>query len=258
MSGQWWESNLIVGPFSNITEANAWAAANPSSLFLGLLATIGGVPYSWSGTAWDGTRWAAAGNVLPTYETWGEAIAAAGTTKGWVGLVRRLCGNGYFHVMHNGSRLGVQCGESIIRDAGPESAGYSLTAASVAYVPLASYVIPAGLIGDGEEWEGDIHSKITTATATIIPRIRIGGANNIVTAPQSTISNRASRGRGAIVRIGAIVTRMVNNTILDIYENVLQDASTNLSMTQSIDAGFDTGAVGNVMTLRHWAFRRIA
>lgn len=49
MSGQWWESNLIVGPFSNITEANAWAAANPSSLLLGLLATIGGVPCSWSG-----------------------------------------------------------------------------------------------------------------------------------------------------------------------------------------------------------------
>lgn len=52
MSGQWWKSDLIVGPFANITEANAWAAANPSSLFLGLLATISGVPYSWSGTAW--------------------------------------------------------------------------------------------------------------------------------------------------------------------------------------------------------------
>lgn len=53
MSGQWWESNLIVGPFSNITEANAWAAANPSSLLLGLLATIDGVPCSWDGTLWD-------------------------------------------------------------------------------------------------------------------------------------------------------------------------------------------------------------
>lgn len=52
MSGQWWKSDLIVGPFSNITEANAWAAANPSSLFLGLLATISGVPYSWGGAAW--------------------------------------------------------------------------------------------------------------------------------------------------------------------------------------------------------------
>lgn len=52
MSGQWWESNPIVGPFSNITEANAWAAANPRSLFLGLLAIINGVPYSWGGAAW--------------------------------------------------------------------------------------------------------------------------------------------------------------------------------------------------------------
>lgn len=253
MSGQWWESNPIVGPFSNITEANAWAAANPRSLFLGLLAIINGVPYSWGGTGWVSTS-----NVAPCYDTWDLAIAAAGSTLGWTGYVKRLCGNGYFHVMHNGTRLSVSPGESIIRDAGPESAGYTLTAASVAYVPLASYVIPAELIGDGEEWEGDIHSKITTATAAIIPRIRIGGANNIVTAPQSTVSNRASRGRGAIVRIGVIATRMVNNTTLDIYENVLQDASTNLSMTQSIDAGFDTGAVGNVMTLRHWAFRRIA
>lgn len=52
MSGQWWESDLIVGPFANIAEANAWAAANPSSLFLGLLATISGVPCSWNGTGW--------------------------------------------------------------------------------------------------------------------------------------------------------------------------------------------------------------
>lgn len=49
MSGQWWESNLIVGPFSNITEANAWAAANPSSLFLGLLATSNGQQIQWRG-----------------------------------------------------------------------------------------------------------------------------------------------------------------------------------------------------------------
>lgn len=49
MSGQWWESDLIVGPFANITEANAWAAANPSSLFLGLLATINGTQYTYGG-----------------------------------------------------------------------------------------------------------------------------------------------------------------------------------------------------------------
>lgn len=252
MSGQWWESNLIVGPFSNITEANAWAAANPSSLFLGLLATIGGVPYSWSGTAWGAVG---GGGGLPVFASY---AALPAPTLGLLAQIPRLCGNGYFALRANGTRWEVCPGESIIRDAGPASAGYNLTATGTGYVALASYTIPAGLIGDGEEWEGDIHSKITTATAAIIPRIRIGGANNIVTAPQSTISNRASRGRGAIVRIGVIATRMVNNTTSDIYENTPQDAFTDLSMTQSIDAGFDTGAVGNVMTLRHWAFRRIA
>lgn len=52
MSGQWWESDLIVGPFADIPAANAWAAANPSSLFPGLLATAGGVQVRWGGSAW--------------------------------------------------------------------------------------------------------------------------------------------------------------------------------------------------------------
>lgn len=71
MSGQWWESNLIVGPFSNITEANAWAAANPNSLFLGLLATSNGQQISWGGAM---VGWIAAGggipyvgSIIPTY-----------------------------------------------------------------------------------------------------------------------------------------------------------------------------------------------
>lgn len=62
MSGQWWESDLIVGPFANIPEANAWAAANPSSLFQGLLATSNGVPYSWGGA---GAGWVEAGGGEP-------------------------------------------------------------------------------------------------------------------------------------------------------------------------------------------------
>lgn len=49
MSGQWWENDLIVGPFADIPAANAWAAANPSALFPGLLATAGGVQVRWGG-----------------------------------------------------------------------------------------------------------------------------------------------------------------------------------------------------------------
>lgn len=93
MSGQWWKSDLIVGPFSNITEANAWAAANPSSLLLGLLATIGGVPYSWGGSAWEvvgGATGVMEGiappkislNRLPRGVTYGDSTADCGGPNG--------------------------------------------------------------------------------------------------------------------------------------------------------------------------------
>lgn len=67
MSGQWWESNLIVGPFSNIAEANAWAAANPSSLFPGLLATSNGQQISWGAAGWGAPpgAWVYVGATLP-------------------------------------------------------------------------------------------------------------------------------------------------------------------------------------------------
>lgn len=251
MSGQWWESNLIVGPFSNITEANAWAAANPSSLFLGLLAIINGALYSRSGTAW-----VVAGNVLPTYETWGEAVTAAGTTKGWVGLVRRLCGNGYFHVMHNGTRLAVSPGESIIRDAGPASAGYDLTATGAAYVTLASYTIPAGLIGDGEEWEADCFALFTTfVSGNNIPSVRL--AANVITSQNLAASaNRTVRNRGAFPRLGTTL-QIRNNAAADIYSGGTTDVSVDLGLDQTIDAGISMGAVGNVGRLRQWTFRRI-
>lgn len=255
MSGQWWESNLIVGPFSNITEANAWAAANPSSLFLGLLATINGVPYSWGGAGW-----AAAGNVLPTYETWGEAITAAGTTKGWVGLVRRLCGNGYFHAMHNGSRLGVQCGESIIRDAGPASAGYDLTATGTAYVALASYTIPAGLIGDGEEWEVSHTSKNNGVFSGggDFPSVRIGLQTLRGSLSSMSGANQVCRGRASIVRLGSIFACGTGNATSDLYNQAANmDRSVDLASSQIIDAGFTPGTIGNTMRLRQWVFRRI-
>lgn len=254
MSGQWWESNLIVGPFSNITGANAWAAANPSSLFLGLLATINGVPYSWNGTGWGAVG---GGGGLPVFASY---AALPAPTLGLLAQIPRLCGNGYFALRANGTRWEVCPGESIIRDAGPASAGYDLTATGTAYVALASYTIPAGLIGDGEEWEGDFLAKsnATWVSGNAILKIRLSG--NIIGASQPALSaaNSVSRARGAIVRLGGIVASRVGNANTDLFTSVLNgDFSLNLSTDQTIDAGFDQGAIGNTMCLRQWVFRRI-
>lgn len=77
MSGQWWESDLIVGPFANITEANAWAAANPSSLFLGLLATSNGQQISWRGA---GVGWRLADGLLYCAVDPFSVVSAASTS----------------------------------------------------------------------------------------------------------------------------------------------------------------------------------
>lgn len=82
MSGQWWESDLIVGPFANITEANAWAAANPSSLFLGLLATSNGQQISWGGA---GVGWVSNTTIALDGKIWDTRASAA--DNGW----RSIC-----------------------------------------------------------------------------------------------------------------------------------------------------------------------
>lgn len=92
MSGQWWENDLIVGPFADISAANAWAAASPSSLFPGLLATAGGVQIRWVG---GGVGW----RINPDVAGWdewalvGDSITAS--NSGW---------NGGTHLEENGGR----------------------------------------------------------------------------------------------------------------------------------------------------------
>lgn len=250
MSGQWWESNLIVGPFSNITEANAWAAANPSSLFLGLLATISGVPYSWSGSAWVSTS-----NVAPCYDTWDLAVAAAGSTRGWTGYVKRLCGNGYFHVMHNGTRLAVSPGESVISDAGPASAGYNLTATGTTYAALASYTIPEGLIGDGEEWMATICMKSgATLIGTDYPSVYLGGS--AIAARALAETSKQSIAQGIILRLGGTMVRNHQSPTPTYASATLVDVNVNFDAPQTISAGCIPATVGNIVTMRIWVFGR--
>lgn len=219
----------------------------------GTRATVGTSEVVWNGSAWVGS-----GAVFPTYDTWDLAVAAAGSTLGWEGYVKRLCGNGYFRVMHNGVRLGVGCGESIIRDAGINSAGYPMAAAAAgAYVALASYTIPAGLIGDGEEWEVDFFGNApgTHGGTTSVARARISGATMLAVIGVAG-AGRGCRNRGGFARLGNIAT--VAPATYDIYSNSAGiDATVDFSAAVPIDAGWVPGSIGDNLRLRHWTFRRI-
>lgn len=228
-------------------------------LFTGYLARgvtckVSGVPYSWSGTRWDAVG---GGGGLPVFASYAELPAP---TLGLLAQIPRLCGNGYFALRANGTRWEVCPGESIIRDAGPASAGYDLTATGTAYVALVSYTIPAGLIGDGEEWEGSYLAKNngTFSGGGDFPSIRIGTLSLRGSLPSIAGANQVCRGRASIVRIGSIFACAAGSATSDLYNQAANsDRSVDLASTQTIDAGFTPGVIGNTMRLRHWAFRRI-
>ena len=219
-------------------------------LALGVTCKVSGVPYSWGGVGW-----AEAGGGLTPYADY-ATLSAQAPTVGKIAQIPRLCGNGYFALRGNGTRWEVCPGESIVRDAGVASAGYDLTATGTAYVPLASYTIPAGLIGDGEEWEADCFAIFTTfvsGSSTLAVRL---AANVITSQSLASAANRAVRSRGAFPRLGTTL-QIRNNAATDIYSGGITDVSVDLGLNQTIDAGISMGAVGNVGRLRQWTFRRI-
>lgn len=209
-------------------------------------------------------------NIVPS---WGAAVDGGGglpvfasyaalpaPTLGLLAQIPRLCGNGYFALRANGTRWEVCPGESIIRDAGPASAGYDLTATGTAYVALASYTIPEGLIGDGEEWEVSHTSKNNGVFSGggDFPSVRIGLQTLRGSLSSMSGANQVCRGRASIVRLGSIFACGTGNATSDLYNQAANmDRSVDLASSQIIDAGFTPGTIGNTMRLRQWVFRRI-
>lgn len=194
---------------------------------------------------------------LPVYRSYDELPTPL---VGKIAQIPRLCGNGYFALRGNGTRWEVCPGESIVRDAGVDSAGYDLTATGTAYVPLASYTIPAGLIGNGEEWEYDYHCKAGAVhnSGNDIPDIKIATSSIKGSTPILSSVNSVCRGRGAFVRIGSVLTCRSSAVTGELYSsNVNSDVSLDLSVTRTIEIGIAPGAVGNIATVRQWTFRRI-
>lgn len=205
-------------------------------------------------------------NIVPS---WGKAVGGGGglpvfasyaalpePTLGLIAQIPRLCGNGYFALRANGTRWEVCPGESIIRDAGPASAGYNLTATSTAYVTLASYTIPAGLIATGEEWEGDVFASSPGPHGgnNSYPRMRVAGAS-MLTSNYMTAAGRTCRCRGAFACLSSALTVGPS----DIYQNgsISTDVAFNSSNAIAIDIGIAAGAIGDVSQIRYACLRRI-
>ena len=222
-------------------------------------AMVAGVQVVWNGTGWNTVP----GNILPSYDTWAEAVTAAGSTQGWIGRVKTLCGTDHFTAVHNGIRLRVLGGSAIIRDIGPNGAGYPLTATGTAYVALASYTIPAGMIGDGDQFGCAVFGANTGVLSSGNDSFSVRfGANQINAQSQVAFANRRSTSTGSLVRIGAqaICVSAGPNALSGSDNNNYPGGliSVDFSAAQTITVGATPGAVGNTMKIEQWSFGRIA
>ena len=240
-----------VGDFSALA---ALLALPTTLLALGARASVLGTQYTYGV---DG--WAEAGGGLTPYADY-ATLSAKAPTVGKIAQIPRLCGNGYFALRGNGTRWEVCPGESIVRDAGAGSAGYALTATGTAFVSLASYTIPAGLIGIGEEWDTDVQHRTNTWVAgTTTSSVKLAG---IVasTVNGNASANTKTRNMGTITRFGngfrcqcagyPTASNIPNNAFWS--ENAI-----NLDANKVIDFGITPGAIGDVSVLFFAGLRRI-
>ena len=186
------------------------------------------------------------------------ALGAGGAAPGCIAIIPKLLGAGYCELRAVGSRWSVVPGQSIVSDPGASSAGYDLTAVSTAYVSLASTTIPAGMIGDGEEWATILYIKNNGVfvSGSDVGQTRIG-TKVFSTGPTASSVNQVARGRGAFVRLGGVAVMMPSKGI-EIYSNQTNaDQSIDFTANQTLDVGILPGASTNTIRLRYWSFGRI-
>lgn len=202
MSGQWWERNLIVGPFSNIAEANAWAAANPSSLFLGLLAIINGVPYSWGAAGWGAPpgAWVYVGATLPALGAYiGQLIQVDNSAVPSGRSILRW--NGTIWAPPRGEPIAIKWRTAAAPIANVTPGVTTLTeiyGASAGSPIIPDYMLPDGLVFEASGWIGAYNAA---GVYGCVVGIGISGSimtgNNESYYPHGSVTTPAPTGLGA-------------------------------------------------------------
>lgn len=139
--------------------------------------------------------------------------------------------------------------------------GYDLTAVGTTFVQLVAYTIPAGMIGNGEEWGCSllIRNNGVYVSGNDAGQIRFADLGSSGVLNQSTTvtsANRVARGEGRFARFGTTLQRSSAGTS---YTNQSSgDQTLDLSVARVIEAGMVPGAATNTMRLRQWSMGRVA
>jgi len=184
-----------------------------------------------------------------------SALPTSGISIGTQAFLPRLCGHGIFWLCWNGTRYEVLPGQSIISDPGGLfTSGYQTTGTG-AQVNLVTYVIPGGLIGDGEEWFSTMQQKIVTfVSGSNNMNASIGSQQISNTGNNVTVGQAAQAGTHFSHRGNQLVTQQ---SITYPGTGGVTVSSVDLSQPQNYVAGVNSG-IGNVTLLYFCGLGRFA
>ncbi len=234
--------------FTDSIAATAWATANPSLVYDGLLATIGGSAYIWTSGAWA----AVGGGSTQSFETY-AALAATDPTFGKLALLKRFCGNGYFYMRADGTEWGICPGEYCIRDLGPGGAGYALTAANTNITVMQTYTIPAGFVKNFAAFLLSMSGVNDGVYVSGNDYYRARVAGNQVTQGFGIGLNVFGGAASSIQRIGTKSAMGLNNAY---GPNNAPMNTTNLSEEFVVDITLQAGAITNKLKALHFSMQR--
>jgi hypothetical protein len=181
------------------------------------------------------------------YPTYGSlpSIADDGAEE----LVNKLIGTGFFRVRYMAatSRWGVCAGECIAFSVDPHSV---VTAGATTPVDLAWFTIPAGMIGDGEEWELSTPSEAAANTGNDSV-IQI-----IATVIFQTGPNNPSQYSSMILRVNR--TASILARAFSIFGSSIQRSTLNFANAIPIVLRITPATIGNTTYIRRAQIRRLS
>jgi len=168
-------------------------------------------------------------------------------------LVPRLVGGGFFRVryMTASSRWGVCPGEVVAAQTDPHSV---VTAGSTANVDITWLTVPAGIIGDGEEWEFSFPTE-TGANTGSDTTIIIHASSGVLSA--STAANSTSGNIARFYRSLTVLARTFQITNASVVTGI-QRNTIDSSVSQPLKIRITPATIGNSTFVRHAQLRRVA
>ena len=197
-----------------------------------------------------GGKW---GGSLGHFASWGALPSVATLTDGACATIPQLVGNGRIRLIVEGARWAVAVGEVVARMADPFSV---VSAADTAPVVFPLCTLPAGMIGNSEEWTFAIpvNTAANTSSDSLLPLL----AGNPVS-PGYTIPSQSNNPAQFSLRCPAVgstvaLARTFSVSILSARTSVTVDIAAPIAFS----ARYTPASVGNGISALYFLVRRDA